>query len=320
MKTMSLFTAGIAMTLMTACSPSVKVDGSSPNSAFGTWPDYTDQNVSGQVFGKEWKATTAVVKSFGQSGSEVSLEFYAETVTDACKSVSSTTKPTASVVIPAAYSQTEYRADMSAPGGGNPLMFSSFENGGRNVMAEKTKVRINNITATGFNVSVFAKGTESDGTVSEINGKLDVVDCKKAVDFSVWDEFANWWDLVSFDGAAVTRRTAIVEYNSSDIFSRSSNKYIKTLMFPLYRSVSSNSDMSTDLGPMQGLGSTTLTESGTVKTLTYSYHGPVTYKGVDVTLNLDMTVVKNGNRVTVDYTLEIPSHITKTAHKFELQK
>ena len=67
-------------------------------------------------------------------------------------------------------------------------------------MADKTKLQISEIRPAGFVLSLFASGKEADGTQSEINGTAFVIDCTKAVDFSVWKDLAGSYLLASFDG------------------------------------------------------------------------------------------------------------------------
>lgn len=322
MKMFKVITTAAALTLMTACSASVD----SPQNLFPdignsskSWPAYSEQALAGNVFGKKWNAITAVAKKINDK--EISLEFYPESKAKACTTAYTNTMPYATVVIPAAYTTTEYAADLLNPGGtGNPLVFTEVNGAPKNLAAEKTKVRVNSISASGLNVSVYATGLDLDGYQSEINGQINVVDCAKAVDFSVWDELKGWYNLTSFDGASVYQRTAIVEYDSSRFYSRSGQRYLKALTFPLYYSVGQNSDASYNFGPIDGVGVTTVKTENGMTTYKYSYSGPMTFKGMDITMTLDLTVVKSGNTVDVSYTLEVPGNVTKTTHKFSMTK
>ncbi|MNY65483.1 hypothetical protein D3C86_2027550 [compost metagenome] len=71
---------------------------------------------------------------------------------------------------------------------------------------------------------------------------------------------------------------------------------------------------------MEGLGKTIYDEFNGTKTLTYSFDGPINFEGSDVTLKLDMTVVKTSSNVKVQYTIEVPGQINKTSHSFTLRK
>lgn len=314
--------SGVALaSLVTACS--AKVDAppnpfQGVNDAFKTWPEYSDAQLSGKIFGKEWKAVTAVARPINEK--EMSLDFYPEVKSNACTSALTSSRPYATVIIPKAYTATEYYADMASPGTGNPLVFTEVNGAPKNLIAEKTKMRINTISAGGFNVSLYAVGVDTDGYQSEINGKIDVVDCAKAVDFSVWDELKGWYSLSTFVGNAVVSRNTILEYDSSKFYDRASGRYVKTLIFPLYYSVGASSDASYNFGPMEGLGVTTITNHNGIKTYKYSYSGPMTYKGIDITMNLEMSVATWGNNYTVNYTLEVPGHVTKTSKYYEMQK
>ncbi|MBK9321606.1 MAG: hypothetical protein IPM97_01380 [Bdellovibrionaceae bacterium] len=320
MKKFNLFAVVMAITLMTACSPISKLDDPIFGLGQKGWPDYVEQPLAGRVFGQNWKALTAVVKPFGSDKSQVSLEFYSEVNPKACTGSLMPSKPFASVVIPAAYTQTEYISDMEDPGTGNPLVFKMFSGEAKKLLASKTKIRVNSITATGLVVSVYAQGADADGAVSEINGSVAVTDCAKAVDFSVWEELAGWYTLQNFDGQAVQARTSILKYENNSFYNRAAQAWVKTLVFPLYASVSTNTDMTYNFGPMEGLGATTVSVSGGTKTYTYSYHGPIYANGVDVTMALDMTVMKSGSTMSVTYTLEVPSYIKKVSHTFTVTK
>lgn len=321
-QTVKFFAGTLALAFVTACSP--KASDFVPTGVFGVpntkgWPEYAEQDLSGKVFAEDWKAVTAIARPSTNGGT--SLEFYPETKASACTTSLMSSKPYATVSIPSAYSVTEYVLDTTnMDGGGNPLVFSVLNGEAKNIMAEKTKVRINAITATGFNVSVYALGKDVDGTVSEVNGKIDVVDCSKVADFSVWDELVAWHQLTHFDGVAVRERTYIVEYMNRAYYDRKAGKYLKSLDMPLLYSVGANSEASYNMGPVSALGTTTVQTVNGVKTLKYSYNGPATFQGVDIQMILNVTAVKNDRVWTVTYSIEVPGHIKATTHSFTLRK
>lgn len=295
-----------------------------PQGASGqNWPAYAEQELSGKVFGQDWKALSAVARPSIGNAAEMTVEIYSEKLADACASQTFSQKPYASVVIPSQYAEQEYVADMTNLGAGqsgNPLVFTSLEGNSKNVMADKTKLQILAINSSGFQMSLYASGQEADGALSEINGKISVIDCARAIDFKEWEALAGWYSLKSFDGAAQDGRTSTIEIDPDSFFDRATQKWVPTAVFPLYESVSTNFDMKYDFGPMKNLGQTTMVKNQNDTVYTYSYSGPIYADGYDVTLNLEMTVKKTANTLEVQYTLEVPSHIKKTTHSFILQK
>lgn len=307
----------LALLTLSACS----VTGSSTedNNPFGNkpTPEFSEQALSGKVFGADWKAKVAVIKPFGNDGKEVSLDVLSDSPAVPCKAVYSS-NPYATVVIPANYAVGDYSLNL---GEGNPLVFTGFAGSVKNVIADAGRLRISTIADSGFLAYLYAKGTEGDGTVSEINGKIQVIDCRKVVDFSVWDEFLGWHDLVELDGKSLSPLSGSGRIENSNFYSRTRSAYVRSAVIPLYYSASSSgSSASYNLGALEGLGSTSVSEINGVKTINYSFHGPITFKGLDITMNLDMTVVRSGSTVKVSYTLEVPGQITKTSHSFALRK
>ena len=320
MKAYGYFSLAVLVVALAACSKgnNSSSDGGDQRVQSDGWTAYSDSALSGKVFGQDWSATNAILRPFGTDKKEISVEFYSDSVASVCKNFQAR-KPYASVTIPADYTTTEYRMDLNTgSGGGNPLVFSSPSDG-QNLIADKTKIRVNALNATGFEASVYAQGTDEKGT-SEINGKIQVTDCSKVVDFSAWDELSGWFNLTSFDGKSVTPRTSIIQYDTQRFYDRASSRYVKTLAFTLYEWVGDNSDSGYNFGPMEGLGQSSITEQNGQKTFTYSYHGAINFRGQDITLNLDLTAVKSGNTITVTYTIEVPNNVKKTTHSFVLSK
>lgn len=315
------YIAALAVLCLTAACELKNNGGGSPSdngNQKASWPAYADQELSGKVFGQNWKAVTAVVRPFGADNTQVSVEFLDQNNSEVCKSPRTPSGTYASVVIPADYSEKEYFGDITT-GEGNPLVFTTMVGGVRNVIADKTKMRLSSLSETGFVAQVYASGQNDDGSISEINGKISVTDCRKVADFSVWEELAHWYDLETFDGRPVKARYSAVELNTDRFYDRSQRKYLRTYIFPLYSFVGENSDSQYLFGPMEGLGTSTMQEANGVKTFKYSYKGPINMRGTDITLELDMTVVKTSARVTVTYSLNIPSHNEKSAHTFTMK-
>lgn len=302
--------------LLTACSAKVSApSGFLPPPSGGDDPQnaYSDQELSGTVFNKEWKGKMALVRTFGSSGSELSLEIYQEKAGDICKT-SFTNSPSISVVIPANYEVKEYRLDISS---GTPFVFSGATNELKNVIADSGSLKINAITDSGFTAQIVAKAVDHEGITSEVNGKIDVIDCRKQINFNVWDEFVGFGYLIEFNGKAVNNLSLQTAYNSRAFYDRSQRAYVRYLNLPLINYVSGSSTSEFSFGPLEGLGITKLIKDQNGKTLSYSYHGPITADGRDVTLNLDMTVVTSGKTVHVTYTLEVPKHINKVTNSFK---
>lgn len=316
----------LALAGISACSKSKDSESSSAPSPSPSslqapnWPAYQNSTLSGQVFGKEWKVMSALARTSIHNPEEKTIEFYSEQMPDACKKKAFSAKPYATVVIPKNYVTGESFADMASGSmTGNPLVFIHLEQTSKNIMAEKTKIQITEVKSDGFMVKVYAQAIESNGTISEINGQTYVLDCEKSVDFSVWEDLAGWYDLKTFDGVSKKPRTAVIEVDDHHLFyDRASQRYVSTVVFPLFSSVSENSAVSFNFGPMQGLGSTIVQRQNGFQVLKYSYHGPLTYEGMDITLNLDLQATRKNQELHVQYTLEIPGHVKAESHSFVL--
>ncbi|MBC7740917.1 MAG: hypothetical protein H7061_01890 [Bdellovibrionaceae bacterium] len=136
-----------------------------------------------------------------------------------------------------------------------------------------------------------------------------------------WDELKNWYTLTHFDGTAVEHRTATVERDHDySFYNALTSQYVNTLVFPLYSAVYVGTDSAYTFGPMEHLGTSKITTLNGVKTYAYSYHGPIRASGRNVTLNLDLTVVQEGLKYSVSYTLEVPGIITKTWHQYVMTR
>lgn len=326
----SLFVPSLLLTtaLISACGKLSNHDKSPnnnpppPNNKLD-WPSYSEQSLSGRVFEKEWKALTAAAHINKNNKDELIINIYSENHTDSCDTQFVSKNPYATVIIPTQYTQAEYIADMNnldSNTTGNPLVFISIGEVSKNLVADKTKLKIFDITPTGFQMSLFASGQEIGGKTSEINGKISVADCNRTVDFKVWEELAGYYRLKSFDGVNQNNQMSIIEISHDMVYDKATKKYLPMVVFPLFSSVSSGSDVSSEFGPIKGLGQTTLVEDDSGKSLTYSYSGPVNYKDTDVTLNFSMTVKQNESSLAVQYTIEVPSYISKSTHSFVLQK
>lgn len=151
------------------------------------------------------------------------------------------------------------------------------------------------------------------------DGQADGSDQSKKIEFKVWKELIGNYQLTQFNGQAVATRFSQIEESKRDFYDRTDKKYLESVIFPLYASVSSGSDMAYNFGPIDQKGVTTLTDNGSVKIYTYKFDGPIYYAGYDIEMHLDMNVVKEGNNLYVTYKLSVPGKISEISHNFTLQ-
>ena len=320
MKIKSVFFSVLALVALAGCQAKI-TGGSDP----GPGPNppatpekpvaaYSEAPLAGKVFGQDWKVATAYVRAFGTEGKLLSLNLLSDPAGHACQN-SVSPKPYATVAIPIDYAATEYTRDMES---GFPLVFVTTGEVAKNLVADFAKLRIERLHNTGFIASVYATATDVDGTKSEINGRVDVVDCRKVADFSVWDQLRGTYQLVELDGKATTTFTASLDYQDSNFYDLSRQTYVRALEFPLYFGVTTTSASKYPFGPLQNLGQTTVTEGGGVKTFNYSYSGPIRFRGVDITMTFTLTV-KKSTTLDVTYSLDVPGQISNSTHHFILK-
>lgn len=316
MKKIFLVPTCLALLSLAACEISNSADPNGKRDERKPTPAYSESLLSGKIFGQDWKAQVAVLRPSISDKTKLSLDVYATAPTSPCQ-VAYTSAPYASVFIPADYQVKEYDFDMKT---GSLLVFSALTSISKNLPADSAKLKITALNANGFSGYLYANGVEEDGTVSEINGRLQVIDCRKQVAFSVWDDLAGWYHLVEFDGKVVVPLTTTAEFENKTFYNRNTGKYVRSFIIPLVFDVGTNSSASYSVGPMEGLGKTIYDEFNGTKTLTYSFSGPINFEGSDIMLSLDMTVVKTTSNVKVQYTFEVPGQINKTSHSFTLRK
>jgi hypothetical protein len=315
MKKFFLVPACLVLLGLAACEVTSSTDPNTPQGDDFT-PPYSVFDLSGKIFGQNWKSQVAIIRPSTLDKTKVYLEVYSTAMASPCQTAF-TSAPYATVSIPSDYQAKEYAFNWNT---GTLLTFSAITDVSKNLIADSSKLKITTVNATGFDGYLYAKGVESNGTVSEINGKMQVIDCRKQVNFAVWDEFARYYDLVEFDGQVVGPFTANGAFNSSSFYSRQLSKYMRSFILPLFYGVGSGTTASYSVGPIEGLGTTTTDEYNGVKTITYRYYGPINYKNADITMYLDMKVVSTFSNVKVQYTLEVPNQISKTTHSFTLRK
>ena len=139
-------------------------------------------------------------------------------------------------------------------------------------------------------------------------------------EFKVWKELSGNYSLIQYNGQSVENRHSKIELSMTDFYESTDKKYLDSVIFPLYASVSSGSDVAYQFGPIEGKGSSTLTVGQGVQVYNYKYDGPITFKGVDIEMHLDLNVIKEANNLYVTYTLTVPGHIATATRNFTLQK
>jgi hypothetical protein len=141
-------------------------------------------------------------------------------------------------------------------------------------------------------------------------------------DFRSWENLQGTFHLQSLDGVPTSNNTIFSGYDIQQRFyDRASKRYLATFMMPLVYFSSGSSTSEYSFGPMDGLGETIMAEANGLKIFQYKYNGPLTYQGVDITLNLFIHAEKSpiNGHVTLKYEIEVPGHIAKTTHILEMQ-
>jgi len=283
------------------------------------WPAYSEKNLAGSVLGKDWQALSASAKV--ENNNKLIVSIYGEEIKDACGATSLfSSKPKVSLVLPYPLEVKEYSFDtLSMSGNGNPATFSEV---GNNVMAEKTKVKVNKTQGAIISLSLYSYGRDVNGIESVINGNIEVLNCSaiELVDFKEWVDLIGYYKLDSFDGVKQDGRISMIsDAGGKKYFDRKTEKWLSAVHFPLYQSISGNTATKLNLGPINGLGTTIKNVQDGITTMTYSYNGPVYVNGVgDVTLILSISVTKKDNELNINYVAEVTNYINKTSHQFTL--
>ncbi len=312
MKTFKLIMT-LSLLALAACKATVSADDPEFRANQLSWPRYEAKALSGSLFGTVWLAQTAVARTDVSSPSNLIVELYGEAITNACEfNPSISTKPYATVTIPKAYAVKEYQE--------NPMSFLVNGASTRKLVAKRTSLRVETVSSQGFIASFTADGIDDGGAVSEMNGQINVTDCTKAVPFSSWEKMVGNYSLYSFDSVPQDLRHTQITLDQQSFFDRDVKAYQKATVFPLYYSVSASSDASYNFGPIDAKGTTEKSVSGQQTVYTYHYNGPITFRGMDVTLKLDMTVIQYFSDVEIRYTIEVPGQIASSTHKMILKK
>lgn len=315
MKPLMTIVISSLLLMTTACSVSKSNNDPVPDSNKPQGgSNYAARAASGKVFGQNWEAKSASVEPSSSDPDRLILRLRPDVPAKICGAAFPNT-PYIEVNIPADYAVGDYTASVTS---GFPVLFQQPGPNPTVLVADDAQYRINAIDAGGFDLSIYAIGRAEDG-VSEVNGQVKVTDCRKVVDFSVWDEFVGWFSLVEFNGQSINQ-TVTITRSTRNFYDRATSRWVTSIDFPLIFSASGNSTGSYEFGPLDGLGQTSLTTTNGNKTITYSYHGPIHSNGIDIQLNLDMTLKQEGSVWLITYTLEVPKHINKTTHSFKIRK
>lgn len=295
--------------------------GNQPKTESKNWPEYSRSELAGTVFGQAWKAETAVYSTSLNDKQEIVVKLYAEKLTEPCGSQSYSAKPFASVHLPKKLALQEYVTDlMDDAKEKKPLVFSTFVPTAQNMIAHKTKILIESISDKSVKASVYSQAGDADLGISEINGVVEIVNCEAPADFSVWNQFVTGYYLTKFDGKDVSSRYVSIRDDSSTAYDMTAKKYLRMLKMPLVYSISANSELSYNFGPIEGLGATVVTGDSLRKVYSYKYAGPVNYGGTDITLNLQIDMEVTSNSLLINYEVEVPGQVAKTSHQFTLSK
>lgn len=212
----------ILVLALTGCNRrlSSRSDNDVANSPAGG-PVYEKSLLSGHVLGQSWQAlsATAQIETTSDSKTNTVIKLYGESVTKACNGEAYSTSPVATVILPSPLQRTEYLFNMDLPGSSNanPLVFSKNSD---NLIAEFTKIRVDEMVPGQIDLSVYARATDGSSLVSEINGAVKVVDCSTAVNFSDWEDLVGDYELDSFDGVRQDRRSSTINLADHDFYDR----------------------------------------------------------------------------------------------------
>jgi hypothetical protein len=325
MKKIFLMMASLAA--LSACSVKGSAEGGSgpasdpQKQSSGSWPELAKTTLGGNVMGHAWNAQTAILRPSQGDAKNVVVEIYGEKLANACANgANSSQLPFVTVTLPADYKLQQYITDMNQrPANAMPLVFSTFVPQADNVIADRTKLSIDAISDHGFTGALYAHGTSASGDVSEINGQIEVLDCSKVASFDVWRKMVGSYSLNTLDGVQKTDVYTSIQERKDVIYDRASKQYLSMIEFPLYYSASDSGGAEYNLGPIEGLGTTTIKGSGAQTTYVYRYDGPTNFNGGDVEIHVEISATPNGNTLDVTYTIEIPNYVKKDTHSFQLK-
>jgi hypothetical protein len=143
---------------------------------------------------------------------------------------------------------------------------------------------------------------------------------KDTVSFNIWKELLGGYELTQFNGQNVQLRPVQIEESRSHFYDKKSRRYLDSVIFPLFANVQAGSDMSYKVGPMEGFGTSTVTELNGIKIYTYKFDGDINLQGYEVNMQLDLQVTKENNNLYINYYLNMPGHMEAVQKIFTLTK
>ena len=166
--------------LVLSCKPSADSArdlGFSLTPAKESQKNYSESVLAGHFLGKNWSAVSAVARPFGVDRNQIAIEFYDFVASISCNAVFPS-QPYASIVLPKNITIAEYTFDLrNIKGNGEPVVFVDPKTN-YNLVSEQTKLRVNSIDATGFEISLYVFAIDTTALTSEINGRIKVQYCK----------------------------------------------------------------------------------------------------------------------------------------------
>lgn len=153
-----------------------KPKDSSNNNSDG-FPSYKETSVDGQLYAENWVAKSAFVRKFGSEEKKAIIFLLPVSTENPCKYSFQNSDATVSIVVPQIIEQTEYLFDYkSGSKTTNPALI--YRQGLDQVSADITKMKIGKIEKNKFNLSIYVKAIDSKNRLSEINGTIEVTDCR----------------------------------------------------------------------------------------------------------------------------------------------
>ena len=149
---------------------------------------------------------------------------------------------------------------------------------------------------------------------------------EQQVDFKKWDAFVGNYRMVEFQGQAVSSRYTEIVGRASYFWDQAEQRNVESIVFPLFYSVSANSDAAYNFGVLKNKGESKLLISKNpetqkqIETLTYKFQGPITMQGQPIEMSLDLIVVSDGESLNITYTLEVKNHVKSITRNFKLLK
>ena len=143
---------------------------------------------------------------------------------------------------------------------------------------------------------------------------------QEAVSFKEWKEFIGQYRLTQFNGQSVDGLHAEITESMSHFYDRKTQRYLNSVIFPLFASVTSGSSVSYKLGPIDQKDETQVTTGQGLKMYSYVFEGEINLQGVDVKMQLNLQVIQEKNNLYITYKLNMPGQVSEIERNFTLQK